>query len=272
MGKKGDSFVLPILKKENFIFDGWYTDEKFTNKYNSETYIFSTESQELYAKFKVCQIKQGFENYFAEGAQIWSDFSINKPDSPEYNKDYVRSGNSSVFRRGNHPYTRQFTLFSEDTPSLEIGETYILQIWIKPIDLFLENSEILIRHCPSYDKCYSDQEEWAKLGYNQKDYSKIGKEKQLEAIAKCDELRINKWNLVTYEFVAKTPFLAICSPEYNLIAYDDCMITLKCATGHTLYTDNYSTFKDIDEPDHNNNKVVRTDSNINFDNLKKIIY
>lgn len=268
IGKQGESFVLPILEKENFFFDGWYTDEKFTNKYNNEIYIFSTESQELYAKFKVCQIKQGFENYSPVGAQIWSDFSINKPDSPEYNKDYVRSGSSSVFRRGNLPYTRPFTLFSEDTPSLEIGETYILQIWIKPIDLFFENSEILIRHCPSYDKCYSDQEEWAKLGYDLKDYAKIGKEKQLEFIAKCDDLSVGEWNLVTYEFVAKTPFLAICSPEYNLIAYDDCMITLKSAIGYTLYIDNSSTSKNIDKPTHNNKKVVRTDSNFDFDTIK----
>ncbi len=260
VGKPGGSTVLPVVSKEGCIFAGWYTDPEYKNKYEGSVYKFNEKAEMLYAKFKVCQIKQDFEDYTPLGMQIWADFCINIPTSDEYDLDLVHTGDGSVFRRGNEAYTRQTTIFDDaDMPTLEIGETYILQIWVMPVDLFVEGSTIQIRHCAQFDRCYSDQEKWKELGYNESAYNNVGKGKQREDIASCDALRLGEWNLITYEFTALTPYLAIAAPEYNKIAFDDCTITLKGAEGYALDVDN--TVHTDNTTDESVEKVIRTDPN-----------
>ena len=264
-GKPGGSVSLPKVSKEGCIFAGWYTDSEYKNKYEGSVYKFNENAEMLYAKFTACQIKQDFENYAPLHMQIWSDYCINNPSSDEYDLDLVHKGEGSVFRRGDMGYDRQATIFDDaNMPTLEIGETYIFQIWVKPAELFVEGSSIKIRHCAQFDRCYSDQEGWKKLGYKQNIYNKIGKGKQFEEIALCDELRLGEWNLVTYEFTALTPYIAITSPEYNKIAFDDCTITLKGAEGYALDVDN--TVHTEKEKEENVKKVVRTDPNHIFEN------
>lgn len=263
-GKPGESVALPTLSKEGCVFSGWYTDPDYKNKYEGSVYKFNEKAEMLYAKFSLCQIKQDFENYTPSGMQIWDDFCINNPASSEYDFDLVRKGDGSVFRRGDMGYTRQTAIFDDaNMPTLEIGETYIFQIWVKPVELFVEGSCISIRHCTDFDKCYSDQEGWAELGYAENEYGKIGKGKQVEEVAFCDEMRLGEWNLVTYEFTALTPYIAIAAPEYNKIAFDDCTITLKGAEGYALDVDDTPEKDEITEEVVK--KVIRTDPNHIFE-------
>lgn len=260
MGKPGGSVALPTVSKEGCIFSGWYTDPEYKNKYEGSVYKFNEKAEMLYAKFKACQIKQDFEDYTPLSMQTWSDFCINNPSSEEYDLDLVHTGDASVFRRGNEAYTRQTAIFDDtDMPTLEIGETYTLQMWVKPVELFIEDVNLMMRHCAQFDRCYSDQETWAELGLKSSDYNKVGKGKQLENLVLCSDLVVGEWNLVTYEFTAITPYIAIATPEYNKIAFDDVTITLKGAEGYELDKD--TTVREETEEEEVVKKVIRTDPN-----------
>ena len=178
-------------------------------------------------------ISQNFENYKESVHTIFSDIYVNRPENENYNPDYVHSGTTSICRSGKLNYRGAFSLFDEGMPALEIGKKYTLQIYVKPVSVFFESSVIYLRHCPLLEKCRGDAAAWQSLDEeNQWGHDKISVEKfhvrgQLEIIAKTKDLKFNEWNLVTYEFTARAPYIGIQVPERSIIAFDDCTITQK---------------------------------------------
>ncbi len=178
-------------------------------------------------------INQNFENYTPSIHRMYSDIYVNKPQNENYNSEYVHSGTTSICRSGNIGNRGGFSLFDEGMPALEIGKKYTLQIYVKPVSVFFESSVIYLRHCPLFERCRGDVAAWNNLDEENKwGNDKISVEKfhvrgQLEIIAKTKDLKFNEWNLVTYEFTARAPYLAILPPERCKIAFDDCTITQK---------------------------------------------
>ena len=178
-------------------------------------------------------INQNFENYNVSGRIIYSDIYINKPENQDYNPEYVHSGTTSICRTGKKSGRGAFSLFDKEMPELEIGKKYILQIYVKPVKVFFESSVIYLRHCPLIDKCIGDKDAWEKLaednkwGYEKTSVEKYHVQGQWEIIAYTKDLHFNEWNLITYEFTAKAPYLGIIPPERCEIAFDDCTITQK---------------------------------------------
>lgn len=178
-------------------------------------------------------LKQSFEDYTVSAHRIYSDICVNKPENPDYKQEYVHSGITSIYRKGKVSGRGGFSLFNDELEKLEIGKKYILQIYIKPINVFFDGSLIYLRHCPLIDKCRADISAWTalsednKYGYEKKSVEKYHVQGQYETIARTKDLVFNEWNLVTYEFTAKAPFIGISPPERCEIAFDDCTIIQK---------------------------------------------
>lgn len=178
-------------------------------------------------------IVQNFENYFPTVHRMYTDLYVNSPENENYNPDYVHSGTKSVCSSGKASSRGAFSLFDEGVPALEIGKKYTLQIYVKPVSTFFESSVIYLRHCPLWEKCRGDAALWQNLDEENKwGQDKISVEKfhvrgQLEIIAKTKELKFNEWNLISYEFTARAPYIGIQVPERSVIAFDDCTITKK---------------------------------------------
>ena len=264
-GEINQQFDLPTaneMKRENSVFEGWYTDPDFKNKYEDTKVTIKKDSQVLYAKFITCQVKEDFENYYPYSMQFWQDFEVIRLGQSNYDIGKIHRGDGAVWRKGEENYARQFTLFTQDTLPLTIGEEYTLTIWVKVIDSFLDGLSITIRHCPLFKQCYSDKKEFEAMGYKTS--------VQVENIADVDDLPVGEWKLVTHTFVAKTKYIAISSPAYAKIAYDDATLTWTKAEGYEIEVDNSSSEENKDDP----NKVVEeekieTGLNFKYNTIKK---
>ena len=266
-GEINQQFDLPTaneMKRTDSVFDGWYTDSDFKNKYEDTKVTIKEDTQILYAKFITCQVKEDFENYYPYHMQFWGDFEVIRLGQSNYDIGKIHRGDGAVWRKGEENYARQFTLFTQNTLPLTIGEEYTLTIWVKVIDSFLDGLSITIRHCPLFKQCYSDKKEFEAMGYKTS--------VQFENIADVDDLPVGEWKLVTHTFVAKTKYIAISSPAYAKIAYDDATITWTKAEGYEIEVDNSSSSGVKDDSDTAvEDEKIETGLNFKYNIIKKPI-
>ena len=266
-GEINQQFDLPTaneMERTDSVFEGWYTDPDFKNKYEDTKVTIKEDTQILYAKFITCQVKEDFENYYPYHMQTWKDFDVIRLGQSNYDLEKVHRGDGAIWRKGEENYARQFTLFTQDTLPLTIGEEYTLTIWVKVIDSFLDGLSITIRHCPLFKQCYSDKTEFEAMGYKTR--------VQVENIADVDDLPVGEWKLVKHTFVAKTKYIAISSPAYAKIAYDDATITWTKAEGYEIEVDNSSSSGGKDDSDTAvEDEKIETGLNFKYNIIKKPI-
>lgn len=210
-GQPGAKIDLPTPSKPGYKFLGWYLDKEFTQKF-TET-AFGTETVNLIAKWQLGKYAEGFEEFpnAIKAQAISGAYSIYNSASSGYDKSNVRSGEASLFRKGNTAGVKAFTTARSTEFELTVGETYTVEMYVKPTSIGDAAGVINMISMSSY------------IGIN----SPI----TTTPIAKIADLKEGEWNKVTYTFTADSKFVGISSSAGNDMYIDDVSVTLKGYTG-----------------------------------------
>ena len=213
VGKSGDRVNLPTdLKREGYIFTGWYTNKKCTDIIADNIFSFGGFDQTIYAGWASLGFTQDFENFPQDpkGRYYYMDFDYEIYDAAANgnSKENVHGGNYSLHRKGEdyHNLAAQ-VITSNLNVSLSPGRVYRLSMWVK-LEKAEHNKGALAMACSSL-MTYA----WAVDG----DW------KNMVTIA---DLNDNKWHEVTYTFYATSNYLSILTPGNLSLFIDDISIKL----------------------------------------------
>ena len=210
-GQPGSKIDLPKPSKPGYKFLGWYLDKGFTQKF-TET-VYGTETVNLIAKWQLGKYAEGFEDFpnAIKGQAISGAYSIYNSKTPGYDKSNVHSGETSLFRKGNTAGVKAFTTTRSEELELTVGETYTLEMYVKPTSIGDAAGVINMISMSSY------------IGINTPSAT--------TPVAKIADLKEGEWNKVTYTFTANSKFIGISSSAGNDMYIDDISVTLKGYTG-----------------------------------------
>ncbi len=210
-GQPGSKIDMPTPSKPGYKFLGWYLDKDFTQKF-TET-VYGTETVNVIAKWQLGKYAEGFEDFpnAIKGQAISGAYSIYNSNTAGYDKANVRSGETSLFRKGNAAGVKAFTTTRSSELELTVGETYTLEMYVKPTSIGDAAGVINMISMPSY------------IGINTPSAT--------TPVAKIADLKEGEWNKVTYTFTADSKFIGISSSAGNDMYIDDISVTLKGYTG-----------------------------------------
>ncbi len=210
-GQPGSKISLPTPSKPGYKFVGWYLDSALTQKF-TET-VYGTETVNLVAKWQLGKYAESFEDFpnAIKGQAISGAYSIYNSKTAGYDKSNVRSGETSLFRKGNTAGVKGFTTTRSNELELTVGETYTLEMYVKPTSIGDAAGTIYMMSMSSY------------IGINTPSAS--------VPVASIADLKEGEWNKITYTFTADSKFIGISSSAGNDMYIDDISVTLKGYTG-----------------------------------------
>lgn len=210
-GEPGDKIVLPKPYKAGYKFLKWTVD-KAGNVPFTET-VFGEESLSAYAQWQLGRYTEGFEDYpsTVKALGVAGAYTFYDKSAVGFDASNIRSGDFSLYRNGTTAGSKLFTLMRATDLVLTPGETYVLEMYVKPTSITNPNANIELHTMSAFTGITK-----AKVGYT---------------VASVGSLKENEWNLVTLTFVAKAEFYAIATTEGNDMYFDDISITLQGFTG-----------------------------------------
>lgn len=210
-GAPGSKIELPTPSKPGYKFLGWYLDKTFKEKF-TET-VYGTETVNLIAKWQLGKYTEGFEDFpnAIKGQAISGAYDIYNSKSAGFDKANIRSGETSLFRKGNTAGVKAFATTRSTELELNVGETYTLEMYVKPTSIGDAAGVINIISMSTY------------IGINTPSAT--------TPIAKVADLKEGEWNKITYTFTADSKFIGISTSAGNDMYIDDISVTLKGYTG-----------------------------------------
>ena len=210
-GAPGSKISLPTPSKPGYKFVGWYLDNTFTKKFTDT--VYGTETVNLIAKWQLGKYAESFEEFpnAIKGQAISGAYSIYNSKTAGYDKSNVHSGDTSLFRKGNTAGVKGFTTTRSKELELTVGETYTLEMYVKPTSIGDAAGTIYMMSMSSY------------IGINTPSAS--------VPVASIADLKEGEWNKITYTFTADSKFIGISSSAGNDMYIDDISVTLKGYTG-----------------------------------------
>ena len=210
-GAAGSTIELPTPTKSGYKFLGWYLDNTFNEKF-TET-VYGEETVNLVANWQLGKYAEGFEEFpnAIKGQAISGAYSIYNSKSAGFDKSNVRSGGTALFRKGNTAGVKAFTTARSADLELTVGETYTIQMYVKPTSIGDAAGVINMISMSTY------------IGINTPSAT--------TPIAKVADLKEGEWNKITYTFTADSKFIGISTSAGNDMYIDDISVTLKGYTG-----------------------------------------
>ncbi len=210
-GTPGTKLTLPTPKRAGFIFTGWYTDSKLTERYTAT--VYPDKAVQLYAGWKLGKITESFEKFptSIRVLGVSGAYKFYNKDSVGYDASNIRTGSFSLFRNGATTGEKSFTLSRNKDVKLTIGSDYTLTMWVKPVDIKNSNSAISMSSLPTF--------------------TEIGKAEIIAEIAKVSTLTVGEWQQITYHFTAEAEYIAITTGDGVDMYIDDIELTLDGYTG-----------------------------------------
>jgi len=195
-GKAYSKLKLPVLKREGYVFDGWYAypelDVPFTYDY------FPTFNTILYAKWTLLGFAQDFEQYEDTMYDYHEDYEYYRPTVANYSAKYVHGGGKSMHRLGASGEDLDFLLFYNE--ELEIGKKYKM-VFYTTTDQNKASVKLSLVHL-----------DWPDV---------YTKNNGVENIKTISNLKDGKWQEVTFTFVARSKWIAIRTSGNNSVYFDD---------------------------------------------------
>ena len=210
-GDVGTELKLPTPVRPGYKFIGWYTDKALTQPLTQKTY--GEEQLFVYAKWQLGKFTESFEDYPANTklAGVAGAYSFYNSKTAGYDKANVHDGETALFRSGATAGNKAFTCMRTADLALKVGDTYTIEIWVKPTSISDANGTISMIDMAKF----------------------TSKDTPLAAyeLAKVGELKEGEWNKITYTFTAKAEFVGISTSANNDMYIDDITITLKGYSG-----------------------------------------
>lgn len=198
-GKAYSALTLPILTREGYRFDGWYTyaqlDVPFTYDY------FPSFDTILYAKWTLLGVEQTFENYPNTEYDVHEDYEYYRPTISDYSAKYVHNGAKSMHRLGKSDEEQDFLLCYEE--ELEVGKTYNMIFWVTT-DQQSADAAVSLVHL-----------DWPDV---------YGENLGVQKAADIKGLTDGSWQQYSYTFVAKSKWLAIRTSGGSSLYFDDFLL------------------------------------------------
>jgi len=210
-GKAGDKITLPTdLKKDGFIFIGWYEDTKFKKRIESESYTILQSDTTIYAGWAKPNLHQDFENYkslYLPNTYRYMDMDYELYDASiaQNSKENVHSGNYSIHRIGNDFHTASFQILpesSEPTKRLIPGFVYKMTMWVKLESKAQETGGIKIACSQSPHYAWAIDGDW-------------------HNVIAIKDLRVGEWTELTYTFYATDYYMSVQTPGNVSMYFDD---------------------------------------------------
>lgn len=210
-GDVGTELNLPTPSRPGYKFMGWYTDKALTEPLTQKT--FGEEQLFVYAKWQLGKFNESFEDYPANTklAGVAGAYSFYNSKTAGYDKANAHDGETSLFRSGTSAGVKSFTCMRTADLALNVGDTYTIEIWVKPTSVGDANGTISMIDMAKFTS---------------KDSPLASYE-----LAKIGDLKEGEWNKITYTFTAKAEFVGISTTADNDMYIDDITITLKGYTG-----------------------------------------
>lgn len=195
-GKAFSKLKLPILKRDGYIFEGWYAFPELDVPYEYD--YFPTFDTILYAKWTLSGIAQDFELYEDSMYDYHEGYEYYRPTVPGYSAQYVRSGAKSMHRFGGTDEELDFLVFYKD--ELEIGKTYKM-VFYTSTDLKNASVDVSLVHL-DWPDVYCDNNGVAK-------------------VTTLNNLKGGEWKETTFTFVARSKWVAIRTSSSDSVYFDD---------------------------------------------------
>ena len=205
--------TLPTPTRAGYMFEGWYTDAEYKNKFTEKT--FGKEGLTLYANWILGKFNESFEDYpktitLAGGYKLYNETNF----KTDFDKKNVQSGGTSIFRNSTTVGDKAFTLCREEALSLTIGKQYTVSFYVKPTNVTMAEGTISLI---SMDK----------------NIGGINSPSKKEVITNVGDLKLGEWQKVSYTFTASDKYVGISTSTGNDLYLDNFTVTLKGYTGTT---------------------------------------
>ena len=196
VGKAYSKLTLPVLEREGYTFEGWYSYAELDTPYTFD--YFPTFNIILYAKWSLNGLSQDFENYEDSVYDYHEGIEYYRPTTEGYTAKYVRSGAKSMHRIAGGSDYRDFLLFYNQ--ELEIGKTYKM-VYYTTTDMENAAIDVSLVHL-----------DWPDV------YTAA---KGIVPMGTIENLTDGKWVENTFTFVAKSKWIAIRTEGDASIYFDD---------------------------------------------------
>ena len=196
VGKAYSKLTLPVLEREGYTFEGWYSYAELDTPYTFD--YFPTFNIILYAKWSLNGLSQDFENYEDSVYDYHEGIEYYRPTTEGYTAKYVRSGAKSMHRIAGGSDYRDFLLFYNQ--ELEIGKTYKM-VYYTTTDMENAAIDVSLVHL-DWPDVYTAANGIVPMGT-------------------IENLTDGKWVENTFTFVAKSKWIAIRTEGEASIYFDD---------------------------------------------------
>ncbi|MBP3390121.1 MAG: InlB B-repeat-containing protein, partial [Clostridia bacterium] len=196
VGKAYSKLTLPVLEREGYTFEGWYSYAELDTPYTFD--YFPTFNIILYAKWSLNGLSQDFENYEDTVYDYHEGIEYYRPTTEGYTAKYVRSGAKSMHRIAGGSDYRDFLLFYNQ--ELEIGKTYKM-VYYTTTDMENAAIDVSLVHL-DWPDVYTAANGIVPMGT-------------------IENLTDGKWVENTFTFVAKSKWIAIRTEGDASIYFDD---------------------------------------------------
>lgn len=196
VGKAYSKLTLPVLEREGYTFEGWYSYAELDTPYTFD--YFPTFNIILYAKWSLNGLSQDFENYEDSVYDYHEGIEYYRPTTEGYTAKYVRSGAKSMHRIAGGSDYRDFLLFYNQ--ELEIGKTYKM-VYYTTTDMESAAIDVSLVHL-DWPDVYTAANGIVPMGT-------------------IENLTDGKWVENTFTFVAKSKWIAIRTEGDASIYFDD---------------------------------------------------
>ncbi len=201
-GRMYSKLELPIIKRDGFIFTGWYVFDDLSIEYPKD--YFPPRDIQLFAGWEADGITQNFENYTDT---IWdydnNYWRVNKPGAKGgYKNAYVRNGAKSMRLLDTNTEAADFLINYEEM--LEPGQAYTLKFWVATDKA--DNPTTLLTLVHNEKPVYLDTQVAA------------------ENMAVVTGLKVGEWVQYSYSFTAQTKWVSIRATAGSSLYFDDIVV------------------------------------------------
>lgn len=210
-GKAGDALKLPTdLKKDGYVFLGWYEDTKLKKRIEAEYYTVLQSDTTIYAGWAKPKLYQDFEGYgdlFVPNTYKYldMDYELYNANAAQGSKDNVHSGSYSIHRKGEDFHTACFQILPETSDiakRLVPGMIYKMSMWVKLESKAQETGAIKIACSQSPHYAWAIDGEW-------------------HNVAALSDLKVGEWTELTYTFSATDYYMSVQTPGNVCMYFDD---------------------------------------------------
>lgn len=244
VGRMYSPITLPEISRDGYIFTGWYVFDDCSMKYPLDH--FPPRDLELYAGWEETGFVQNFEEYTDTLYDYNSDeWRLNKPGAKGgYKVQYIRNGAKSLHLLDTNTDFADALLNYETM--LKVGQTYKITFWVTTDRADNPDTVLKLVHCeyPEYNKSNAGVEEMVTV----------------------TGLKVGEWTQYSYEFTARTPWIALRAGGYSSLYFDDIIVGL---SGEDVGIDglaNYLANLDV------SSGIVTDDGNISPDTSENVAF